>query len=469
MEKKLYTCLLAILFFASSNIFAQAPNSFNYQAVLRNSNGNLITGQIVEMRFTIRNGSAAGPAQYVETRNLTPNQYGIVNHAIGTGTVISGTFAGITWSNGTKFLQVEVNTGSGFVSLGAEQLRSVPYALNSGGGVWTTNGNNISNTNSGNVGIGTSSPVSELHVRSNSGNCDLLLSPQSGSGWNFSALTGSNDLRIARFNNNNYTDILNITTTNRVGINTVSPIQDLDVSGRISVRNGVIQRGGSAITATSDLGLYSRNSGSHIRLVSNNAPIQFYTTEGTSGIGQNVAFEVQGNASGSTWIQMSRNSNEPTVRPSSDNYGYLGHAGRRWYRAYVTQYYGTSTSIFSISDKSMKTNVKPLSEGMASLMKLRPVSYDFIPEKLFPEKETREKMTEKDLYNQLGFIAQELDEVFPVLTRDIEQDGTVLKTVGYSGLIPVIVKGMQEQQAQIEAQKAEIEELKQMILKLSNK
>jgi len=53
----------------------------------------------------------------------------------------------------------------------------------------------------------------------------------------------------------------------------------------MNVGNGVIQRGGSAITATNDLGLYSRVSGNFMRFVTNNAPFNFYTQEGSGGIG----------------------------------------------------------------------------------------------------------------------------------------------------------------------------------------
>ena len=79
-----------------------------------------------------------------------------------------------------------------------------------------------------------------------------------------------------------------------VGIKTTGPIQDLDVNGRIHVNNGVIQRGGTAITTTSDLGLYSQVAGNWMRFVTNNAPMRFYSD---NGIGTNhiVTFESNGN------------------------------------------------------------------------------------------------------------------------------------------------------------------------------
>src|SRR5205085_1741079 len=54
-------------------------------------------------------------------------------------------------------------------------------------------------------------------------------------------------------------------------------IQNLDIRGRMHLSNGVIQRGGStAITATSDLGLYSLVTNNYLRFVTDNGPIRFF-------------------------------------------------------------------------------------------------------------------------------------------------------------------------------------------------
>jgi hypothetical protein len=78
-----------------------------------------------------------------------------------------------------------------------------------------------------------------------------------------------------------------------VGVGTTGPIQQLDVNGRVHVNNGVIQRGGAAITGTSDLGLYSRVSGNWMRIVTNNAPIRFFSDDNT-GTSVNVSIEANG-------------------------------------------------------------------------------------------------------------------------------------------------------------------------------
>ena len=65
-----------------------------------------------------------------------------------------------------------------------------------------------------------------------------------------------------------------------VGVGTAEPMHRLDVNGRMHLDRGVIQRGGDAITNTTDLGLYSRIEGNWIRIVTNDAPIKFFTDDG---------------------------------------------------------------------------------------------------------------------------------------------------------------------------------------------
>jgi len=65
-----------------------------------------------------------------------------------------------------------------------------------------------------------------------------------------------------------------------IGISTSTPIQALDVNGRLSVRGGVIQNGTSAVITTADLGLYSQLPGNWMRFVTNAAPFKWYADGG---------------------------------------------------------------------------------------------------------------------------------------------------------------------------------------------
>ncbi len=113
----------------SFDLLAQVPGNFNYQAVLRDDAGELITDQSVDIRISIIDDQPTGSALYQEIHTKTTNSYGVVNLVIGDGTVGSGTFSQINWGENDKYLGIEVDAGSGYVDMGTVQLLSVPYAL----------------------------------------------------------------------------------------------------------------------------------------------------------------------------------------------------------------------------------------------------------------------------------------------------------------------------------------------------
>ena len=110
--KKLYTLLTAVILTASA--FAQAPEKMSYQAVIRDAGNTLVTSQAVGMQLSILQGSVSGTAVYVETQGPSTNINGLVSIEIGSGTVVSGTFNTIDWSNGPYFIKTETDpTGEG--------------------------------------------------------------------------------------------------------------------------------------------------------------------------------------------------------------------------------------------------------------------------------------------------------------------------------------------------------------------
>lgn len=121
--------LTFLLFAVSTFIRAQAPQSIPYQAVVRNTDGSVMAGTSITMTFKIHDVSAAGTIVYEETHSATSNTQGLVTLNVGAGSVVTGTFASINWGSGAKFLHVLMNSGSGNVDLGTQQMMSVPYAL----------------------------------------------------------------------------------------------------------------------------------------------------------------------------------------------------------------------------------------------------------------------------------------------------------------------------------------------------
>jgi BclB C-terminal domain-containing protein len=177
--KKFYPLLLVLLF-STLPVFAQtAPQKINYQTVVRNAAGVPVINQNVSFRFSIVTGTAGGASVYTETQTAITNAFGLAAVKIGSGTVVSGTFAGIGWSADAKFLKVEVDItgGSTYINLATVEIISVPYALNaetSNDNHWNVSGANIINDNTGSVGIG-GAPNASARLDISSTNKGLLI------------------------------------------------------------------------------------------------------------------------------------------------------------------------------------------------------------------------------------------------------------------------------------------------------
>ncbi|MFZ2899219.1 MAG: tail fiber domain-containing protein [Saprospiraceae bacterium] len=129
---KKFSPILAF-FFMALTIQAQSPQKLNYQGVARQASGQVIPDQAISLRASILDGSPSGLSQYVEQHTVTTNQLGLFTASIGGGTVLTGSFANITWGSGDKYLKIEIDPagGSNYSLTGVFQLLSVPYSLQS--------------------------------------------------------------------------------------------------------------------------------------------------------------------------------------------------------------------------------------------------------------------------------------------------------------------------------------------------
>ena len=147
---KKISSLIAILLLCAVSLFAQAPEKFTYQAVVRNANNSLVANAQVGMRVSILQGSANGSAVYVETQTGTTNTNGLLTVEIGGGNAQQGTFASIDWANGPFFLKTETDPdgGTNYSITSTQQMLSVPYALyaKDAGNGFSGDYNDLSNT-----------------------------------------------------------------------------------------------------------------------------------------------------------------------------------------------------------------------------------------------------------------------------------------------------------------------------------
>ncbi|MDE7149069.1 MAG: tail fiber domain-containing protein [Bacteroidales bacterium] len=130
----------------------------------------------------------------------------------------------------------------------------------------------------------------------------------------------------------------------------------------------------------------------------------------------------------------------------------IGSKDQPLHSLYSTTLYSSSGGVSTFSDRRYKTNIQDLSPALDKVMRLRPVKFDYLDEKDNPNSLDSNRM------NRVGLIAQELAEVVPEAVQWLWPDD--IYTVDYTTLIPFLIKSMQEQQAQIEALRSELQTLK---------
>jgi hypothetical protein len=137
-------------------------------------------------------------------------------------------------------------------------------------------------------------------------------------------------------------------------------------------------------------------------------------------------------------------------------------------------------SFYTLSDTKLKTNIKSLGNSLLRLQQVSGVSYSLSydalkdinriknrtaklsKENVLADVEIQlEKKRRKECEQQrIGFVAQDLQRVFPEL---VKTDSSGFLYVDNMGLIPVIVEALKEQQSQIEQQQQQIDEQKEQI------
>ena len=197
--------------------WAQVPQLFNYQGIARDAQGNPLSNQKMSIKLTVLPTSDAEVAEYEETQIVTTNEFGLYALKIGNGTPIKGNMKTVSWETGNKYIKVSIDPqgGAQYTDAGTNQLLSVPYAIyadkagtttksdhdktrsgtvsTSPSGTGTLNfltkftaANTIYNSqifdNGTNIGIGTTSPVSKLHLQTTSGNVEHIRMQNTNSG-----------------------------------------------------------------------------------------------------------------------------------------------------------------------------------------------------------------------------------------------------------------------------------------------
>ena len=413
--------------------------------------------------------------------------------------------------DGTAANQVMITNGTGTLSWSDVSDLS--------DGDWTVSAPNMYSAVSGNVGIGTASPIYNLHVVGSSTLGSILIAPDA-TGANDAELIlaedddytmgmsikydgGDNKLYISgKSGATNYGPHLTIGRNNgEIGIGTTTPggnlhinsdtdallilEADKDDSGeddnpRIEIRQ---DGGASVIGGVGFVGsagqIYTGSLGNAMYMVNDfgSSPLQLGTNGiarltieqgGDIGIGTSTPdykFEVEGSKAGSSvgdhrFISMFKNtggvySDGIKIHAGSNAattgdviYIYCEDGNNAWVGSIYSSggtlmMNGKSASLSKFSD------IKGTEKGLSIINNIQVVDYDY---------------NAKSNTYKTGFVGEDVAKVFPAMVSYEEEADEY--GVSNSALVPVLTKGMQEQQIQIDNQQSEIEDLKKQIQEL---
>jgi hypothetical protein len=244
---------------------------------------------------------------------------------------------------------------------------------------------------------------------------------------------------------------MRITATGEVGIGGTGPGRKLSVNGGASAvyiqlcnntSGASAGQGFEVFTDGTNGGLINRQNG-FIEFDTNNIERMRITSGG------NLEF-----ASGAGFLQLATNQ---TMRvPSTGGIGYVGNINSS--TVFQIAYNSTSagvqlssgaTSWGTFSDSRLKNITGTYTNALNDIAQIQPVKFTW--------------KSDEDSKPQVGVIAQSVQNVVPesVDSTTIEMDGTEeYLTVRYTELIPLMIASIQELNAKVEAQAAEIAALK---------
>jgi hypothetical protein len=115
----------------------------------------------------------------------------------------------------------------------------------------------------------------------------------------------------------------------------------------------------------------------------------------------------------------------------------------------------------SISDKRLKKEIKPFTEGLQVLTKINPVWFQYNGMAGMPN----------DGRNYVGIIAQEMQKIAPYTIGTFQDEETKTDYLNYdpNAILYILINSVQEQQVTIDSLRKQLEEQNQRLLKLEEK
>ncbi|WP_262508024.1 tail fiber domain-containing protein [Winogradskyella thalassocola] len=460
--------LFAVLVICLMSISSFAQTGFNYKALIKDANGNVLSNQEIDIRFTIQ--TLEGPiyiASYQELHSPTTDSNGIAIVTIGEGNIIAGTFPDNFWlPNITLNTEIDIERDGTFVDFGESNFKKVPMAIHADN-VFSGDYNDLINPP-----VITPASGLEQITEETANNSGLFRT-----GWRlFDAdpakhgPIGDNAIDLSF-------SISESTTRGATGEHSVAFGLSTTASGKYSTATGI---------ATTASGIYSTALGYGTKAESfRSFAIGSYNIGGgyagvpenpnstLSWVGTDPLFEIgNGRNARSNALTVLKNGKvgigrhqptsllevqHPNVAPTSTNlsnaFSIRNIENESW--QFYTQYngnlhlynngvyrgafLGSSGAYTQTSDRRTKKDITSLENGtLDKVMQLNPVSYLM--------------KAQTDTKRNVGLISQEVQDIFPSITYYVEESDLI--TLSYTELIPILIKALQEQQDIIEAQKA---------------
>ncbi len=487
--------LTIISLLISLTVFCEVPNTFKYQAVIRNADGETLANKDVTINLIILKDGAS--TIYSEEHNATTNSFGLVNLEV--GSVNESKFANIDWSAGSFQLAIEMDGEL----ISTTDILAVPYA-NCAATALSCDYDSL--TNRPIILSGTNTAVGHAALNSNSSGekntaCgyQALYNNESGSlnnAFGYQALYNNTDgYSNAAFGNSS---LLNNTTgkynsafgynsmySNTSGLyNTSIGYMALFANNQASYNVAI---GYQSLYANTD---GERNTTSGYRSMFHNTKGSYNTANGFFSLVENISGEcntacgyiaLQYNTTGSYNTAIGYGAGTRSGDTALTNITAIGYGAKVSSDNSIVLGNNSITSIggyaswSDLSDGRFKTNVQEEVPGLDFITLLRPVTFNWdihkldefkgVPDSIYANDPAMEEARlAKEAKTKTGFIAQEVEAAADSIGYDFSgvvkpaNDKTEYR-LSYSEFVVPLVKAVQEQQAIIEDLKKRIEEL----------
>lgn len=221
------------------------------------------------------------------------------------------------------------------------------------------------------------------------------------------------------------------------GTNSVAFTYNTEASGSSSFAVGAhnVAAGNSSVS----IGLQNKANGNYSLAFGTSVVLN---SDYSLGFGHNVTV----NHSGATLFQCADTSGISLTSNNSNEFATRFSGG---YRLFSNKMLTSGVALISgasswssLSDRRLKENIKPITNGLDKIMKLNPVSYNYLHSDV----------------QSLGLIAQEVKEVVPEIVN-VPKNEDEYMSVRYSELIPVLIDAVQELKKENEELKKKMESL----------